>query len=104
MVLKIDEENLKHALLGLVITLVEIIRDALRLQAFKRIESGSLTEEECERLGRVFTDLDTAIEEIKREQGIAESVQAVRDGLDNIVDDILDRFLNPERWAEEAKK
>jgi len=101
MVLKIDEKNLKHGVLGLVIALVEIIRDALKLQAFKRMENGNLTEEEIERLGRALADLDMAIEEIKQEQGIIESVQAIRDGLDDIVDDVLDKFLNPERWVNE---
>ena len=43
--INIDEKNLKHGVLGLVIALVEIIRDALRLQAIKRIESGKLTEQ-----------------------------------------------------------
>jgi len=104
MVLNIDQDNLKHGILGLVVALVEIIRDALRLQAFKRMEGGSLTEEECERLGRILADLDMAIEEIKEEQGITESVQSVRDGLDSIVDDILDKFLNPKRWTNEAEK
>ena len=102
--LDIKEENLKQGVLGLVLALVEIIRDALRSQAFKRMESGNLTEEEWERLGRALSDLDMAIEEIKEEQGIAESVQAVRDGLDSIVDDVLDKFINPERWANEAEK
>jgi hypothetical protein len=104
MVLDIDEDNLKHGVLGLVIALVEVIRDALRIQAFKRMEGGSLTEDECERLGQALMDLDVAIDEIKEEQGITESVRAVRDGLDSIVDDVLDKFLNPERWAEEADK
>ena len=101
MVLEIDERNLKHGVLGLVLALVEIIRDALKLQAYKRIESGNLTEEEIEKLGCALADLDTAIEEIKQEQGIIESVQAIRDGLDDIVDDVLDKFLNPERWINE---
>mgnify|MGYP001109018985 CR=1 FL=1 len=104
MVLDIDEKNLKHGILGLVIALVEIIRDALKTQALKRMESGNLTEEEIERLGRALTDLDVAIEEIKQEQGINESVQAIRDGLDDIVDDVLDKFLNPERWVNENQK
>ncbi len=104
MVLDIDEDNLKQSVLGLVIALVEIIRDALRIQAFKRIESGSLTEEECERLGKTFMELDEAIEKIKEEQGVAESVQAVREGLDSIVDEALDKFINPERWAYESEK
>lgn len=100
MVVNINEDDLKHGVLGLVIALVEIIRDALRTQALKRIEGGGLTEEECERLGETLMDLDVTIEEIKREQGITEAVQAVRDGLDDIVDDVLDKILNPERWGE----
>jgi hypothetical protein len=98
MALDIDEKSLKHGVLGLVIALVEIIRDALKLQAIKRMEGGSLTEGEMERLGEALMDLDLAIEEIKEEQGIVESVKSVRDGLDEIVDDVLDRMVNPERW------
>lgn len=104
MAIDIDEDNLKHGVLGLVIALVEVIRDALRIQAFKRMESGILTEEECERLGEALMDLDIALEEIKEEQGIVESVRAVRDGLDEIVDDVIDRIVNPERWREEAEE
>ncbi|MDI6869282.1 MAG: gas vesicle protein K [Coprothermobacterota bacterium] len=104
MVLDIDEKNLKHGVLGLVIALVEVIRDALKLQAMKRMEGGDLTEEETERLGEALMDLDIAIEEIKEEQGIAESVKSVRDGLDEIVDDVLDRMINPERWKEELEQ
>ncbi len=96
MPIDIDEKNLKHGVLGLVIALVEIIKEALRLQAMKRMEGGSLTEEEVDRLGRALMDLDTAIEEIKKEQGISESVKSVRDGLDNIVDELLDKMINPE--------
>jgi len=103
MAIDIREDNLKHGVLGLVLALVEIIRDALKIQAFKRIESGILSEEECERLGQALMDLDIALEEIKEEQGITESVQAVRDGLDDIVDGVIDRIANPERWREETK-
>jgi len=103
-VVDVDEKNLRHGLLGLVIALVEIIRDALRLQAFKRMEGGSLTEEEVERLGRALSDLDTAIEEIKKEQGITESVKSVRDGLDGIVDEVLEKIINPEIDEEKLNK
>jgi len=104
MVVDIDEKNLKHGVLGLVIALVEIIRDALNLQAIRRMDGGSLTEEEIERLGQALMELDTAIEEIKQEQGIIESVKSVRDGLDEIVDDVLDRMINPEKWRQEAEQ
>lgn len=102
MVLDIDEKSLKHGLLGLVIALVEIIRDALKLQAMKRMEGGRLTEEEVERLGEALMDLDVAIEEMKEEQGISESVKSIRDGLDEYVDDVLNDMINPEQWKEKA--
>lgn len=104
MPIDIDEDNLKHGVLGLVIALVEIIKDALKLQAMRRMEGGSLSEEETERLGEALMDLDLAIEEIKKEQGVTESVKSVRDGLDNIVDEVLDKMINPQRWKEEAEK
>lgn len=102
MVIKIDENNLKQGVLGLVVALVEVIRDALKIQAMKRIESGILTDEECERLGKALMDLDIAIEGIKEEQGLTESVQSVRDGLDDLVDEVIDKIANPERWEEET--
>ena len=94
----IDEDNLKSGVLGLVLALVEIIRDALKLQAVKRMEGESLNEEEIERLGRALKELDVAIEHIKEEQGVGEAVQSVRDGLDNIVDDVIDKLVNPASW------
>lgn len=101
MVVNIDEKSLKHGVLGLVIALVEIIKDALRLQALKRMEGGSLTEAEVERLGEALMELDIAIEEIKQEQGITEAVKSVRDGLDELVDDILNKMINPESREEQ---
>lgn len=103
MVVDIDEKNLKHGLLGLVIALVEIIKEALQLQAIKRMEGGSLTEEETERLGEALMDLDAAIEEIKQEQGISECVKSVRDGLDSIVDEVINKLINPEEWEKQGE-
>ena len=104
MTIEIDEGNLKQGVLGLVVALVEVIQDALQHQAFRRMEGGSLTEEEMERLGKALMDLDEAIEQIKQENGIAEAVRSVRDGLDSAVDDVLDDFLNPAKWLILAKE
>ena len=101
--LDIDEGNLKQGILGLVIALVEIIKDALKTQAFKRMESGHLSEEEMNRLGEALMDLDIALDQIKEEHGVAEAVQSVRDGLDDIVDEVIDKMINPERWREELE-
>lgn len=104
MPIDINEDNLKHGILGLVIALVEIITEALKLQALKRMEGGSLTEEEIERLGQALQDLDRAIEEIKKEQGVAEAVKSIRDGLDDLVDNVLDELINPGKWRIPAER
>jgi hypothetical protein len=84
-----------------VVALVEIIKETLRLQALRRMEGGSLTEAEVERLGEALMELDAAIEQIKLELGIAESVKAVRDGLDGAVQDVVDTIMNP--WRREGR-
>ena len=104
MAIHIDEDNLKSGVHGLVLALVEVIRDALKIQALKRMEGGSLSDEECERLGKALMELDIALEEIKEGQGVSESVRAVRDGLDEIVDDVIDKLINPERWQDETEE
>lgn len=91
---EIDSENLKEGLLGLVLALVEIIRDVIKRQSFKRMEGGSLTEQECERLCKALMDLDVAIDQLKKEHALEAAVQQVRDGLD----DVADQIINPERW------
>jgi hypothetical protein len=94
----IDSDNLKNGVLGLVLAVVEILRDALQNQATRRIESGTLTGDEVERLGVALADLDRAIEGIKREQGLGQAVQSVRDGLDDIVNDVVQRVIDPSTW------
>jgi len=97
MAINLDEDNLKQGVLGLVIALVQIIRDALRIQAMKRMDGGGLTEDEIDRLGRTLMDMDEVIEDIIREQGITETVRSVRNGLDSLVDDFLDQMIRPGR-------
>ena len=92
-----DKESLKNGVMGLVLAIVEVIRDALRLQAIRRIEAGSLTEEEEERLGKALEDFDNAIEKMKEEHGLNEAVQSVRNGLDDLANDLVNTLLNEER-------
>lgn len=93
--IKIDEGKLKEGVLGLVMAVVEIIRDALQSQATRRMESGTLAEEEIERLGRALADLDVAIEDIKHQQGLEQAVQSVRDGLDDLVNLVVQQAAGP---------
>jgi len=102
-VINIDEKNLKHGVLGLVLALVEVIRDALKLQAVRRVKSGSLTNEEIKRLGVALAELDKAIEEIKEEQGVTEAVKGVRDNLDDLANDLVNKIINPKKWEEQLE-
>jgi len=101
--INIDETDLKNGILGLVLAVVEIIRDALRTQATRRMESGSLKDEEVERLGRALADLDAGIEDIKRQQGLEQAVQSVRDGLDDLVNDMVEAMTGGRRWPAEDR-
>lgn len=89
MPVEIDAENLKTGLLGLVVALVEILRDVLTLEALKRLRAASLTADEAERLGRALQELDAAIESIKAEHGLQEVVGRMRRCLDELVEDLV---------------
>ena len=102
--IEIKEENLKQGVLGLVIALVEIIRDALKHQAMRRVESNRLDDEEVERLGKAMMDLDTAIDEIKLDMGLREAVQSVRDGLDDLANDLVETLVDPRKWEQAERR
>ena len=68
----IDPENIKKGLGQLVLTLVELIRQLLEKQAIRRIEGGSLTDEEMERMGLVFMELNTQLTWLKTEFGLTD--------------------------------
>jgi hypothetical protein len=104
MTINIDEENLKEGLLGLVVALVEIIEEVLERQAIRRMEGGRLSDEEMERLGDALSELDEALEKIKVDNGIEDAVKSVRDGLDNVAENIVDQFIDPEKWTEDARE
>src|SRR5690625_2903639 len=102
MTLHIDEKSLKNGVLTLVVTLVEVIQEALETQAIRRMEGGDLTEEEQDRLGEALMELDEAMAELKHEHGLTSSVADLRRGLDDVVDEVVDKLINPERWARDA--
>ena len=92
-----DREALKNGVMGLVLAIVEVIRDALRLQAMRRIEGNSLTEEEVERLGIALEEFDDAIEKMKQEHGLNKAVQNVKDDLDEMVNDLVNKVISKEQ-------
>ena len=65
-----DREGLEKGLAQLVLTVVELLRQLMERQALHRIEGGTLTAEEIERLGQTFMALAERMEELKQAFGL----------------------------------
>jgi hypothetical protein len=65
-----DPENVERGLAQLVLTIVELLRQLMERQALRRIDGGTLTEEQIERLGRTFMELDKRLEELREQFGL----------------------------------
>lgn len=68
--LELKSDEVKNGLGKLVLTIVELLRELLERQAIRRMEAGSLTEEEVEKLGTTFLQLSEQMERLKREFGV----------------------------------
>lgn len=65
-----NPKNVEKGLAKLVLTLVELIRKLLEKQAMRRIEGGSLTDEEIERMGETLLKLENKMQELKEIFGL----------------------------------
>jgi len=65
-----DRDELEKGLAQLVLTLIELLRQLLERQALRRIDGGSLTEDEVERLGETFMLLEERMDELKEAFGL----------------------------------
>jgi len=65
-----NPKNVEKGLAKLVLTLVELIRKLLEKQAMRRIEGGSLNEEEIEGIGETLMKLEYKMKELKEIFGL----------------------------------
>lgn len=65
-----EPEKVEKGLAQLVLTIIELLRQLMERQALHRMDSGSLTAEEVERLGQTFIALGKRMEELKRAFGL----------------------------------
>jgi hypothetical protein len=65
-----DPERVEQGLAKLVLTLIELLRRLLEKQALRRIEGGSLTPDEIERMGLTFLRLEEKMAELTAHFGL----------------------------------
>jgi hypothetical protein len=65
-----DPEDVEQGLARLVLTLIEVLRKVLEHQAVRRMDGGSLSDEEVERLGLALLRLSERMDELKRLFGL----------------------------------
>jgi len=68
-----DPERLEKGLAQLVLTVIELLRQLVERQALHRVDAGSLSEAETERLGRSLLALSQRMDELKREFELTDS-------------------------------
>lgn len=96
----VDGDQAGDGIVTLVVTVVELLVDALEREALRRMESGRLSDEEVERLGRQLAAIEDEIEQLKRDQGIEGSVDDLRGDLDGLVSNAIERVDETSRRRE----
>jgi Gas vesicle protein K len=67
-----DPEVVENGLAKLVLSIIELIRRLLERQALRRMDSGTVTDEEIERLGAALMKLEEKMEELKKAFGLTD--------------------------------
>jgi hypothetical protein len=63
-------ENIDQGLAKLVLSLIELLRQLLERQAIRRMEGGSLTDEQVESMGSSLMKLETKVQEMAAQFGL----------------------------------
>lgn len=70
--INVDPEKVENGLARLALTLIEVLRKVLEHQAIRRMEGGSLSEQEVERLGFALLRLHDRMQELKSVFGLTD--------------------------------
>jgi hypothetical protein len=67
-----DPAQVENGLARLVLTVIELLREILEHQAIRRMDGGTLSEEQVERLGLALLKLNERMEELKTIFGLTD--------------------------------
>lgn len=63
--INLDPEGAEQGLAQLVLTVIELLRQLVERHAIRRVDGGTLSEEEIEKLGLALMNLDVKMDELK---------------------------------------
>jgi hypothetical protein len=66
-----DPESVERGLVSLVLTVVELLRQLMERQALRRVDQGTLTDDQIERIGRTLMALESRMAELRDHFGLA---------------------------------
>lgn len=79
----IDPDEVERGLAGLVLGVVELLRQVLEKQAVRRMEGGTLTDDEIERVGLALMRLEKKVHELAGHFGLSDDDLRLRIGAES---------------------
>ncbi|MDX3233095.1 gas vesicle protein K [Streptomyces sp. ME19-01-6] len=68
----VDPESTRRSLAGLVLTIVELLRQLMERQALRRVDQGGLSDEQIEELGLTLMALEENMDELREHFGLTQ--------------------------------
>ncbi len=65
-----EPEDVRRSVMKLVLTLVDFLRQLMERQALRRVEEGTLADDEVERLGLALMRLEDTVRELASQSGL----------------------------------
>lgn len=66
-----DPESVERGLVSLVLTVVELLRQLMERQALRRVDQGTLTDDQIEKIGQTLMALENRMAELRDHFGLA---------------------------------
>jgi hypothetical protein len=65
-----DPESVERGLVSLVLTIVELLRQLMERQALRRVDEGTLTDDQVEKIGWTLMSLEQKMAELREHFGL----------------------------------